>query len=337
MPDVLLNNMFTTATLTAAVNKLPVAPGKVGAMKLFAERGIRTTTLIVEESQGRLRLVEDVSRAADPTPVDKNARKRISFPTLHLPLGAVILPDDLLNLTPFGGEAGVGGDPQARAINDKLASLKASIEATKEFHRVGAVLGKILHPDGSVHTDLFAAFSVTKKVIEIDFTNAEEDIRAKVLEGKRHIEEKATGVAVNTVRALTSPAFFDALTGHAKVQKAFEGWQAAQDRLGGDLRHGFTYGGIEFVEYSAVVGGAPFIPVGVAGAFPVAPGVFEGVYAPANYNEAVGTLGLEYYAKAEPRRMGKGWDLEAQSNPFFYCTAPEALVEFKIKPVGGGA
>ena len=52
-------------------------------------------------------------------------------------------------------------------------------------------------------------------------------------------------------------------------------------------------------------------------------------FAPANYNEAVNTVGQSYYAKSEPRKMGKGWDLEAQSNPLAVFHYPEALVELK--------
>jgi len=62
----------------------------------------------------------------------------------------------------------------------------------------------------------------------------------------------------------------------------------------------------------------------------VAKGVFRMFNAPANYNEAVNTLGQPFYSKAEPRKMGKGWDLEAQANPLAMCLFPEALVELKV-------
>jgi len=43
--------------------------------------------------------------------------------------------------------------------------------------------------------------------------------------------------------------------------------------------------------------------------------------------ETVNTLGVPYYAKQEPRRMGKGIDLEAQSNPITLCTKPRAIIK----------
>lgn len=95
------------------------------------------------------------------------------------------------------------------------------------------------------------------------------------------------------------------------------------------MRSGFRFGDIEFVEYDVTVSGQKFIPEGVAQVFPVARGAFAMYNAPANYNETVNTIGQPYYAKAEARKMGKGWDLEVQANPLALCLFPEALVELK--------
>ena len=57
-----LADLFNVTTLTAAVNKLPAMPGKVGAMGLFDEKGIATTTVTIDEQEGRLILVPNASR-----------------------------------------------------------------------------------------------------------------------------------------------------------------------------------------------------------------------------------------------------------------------------------
>lgn len=323
-----LQNLFTVASLTAAVNKLPAVPGKVGAMGLFDEKGVNTTTVVIEENQGRLVLVPNTSRNDDPVAVKGNKRKRRSFETLHLPLSAQVLPNELQNLAAFGDDA--VENSQAKVINDKLSGLKDSLEATREWQRVGALRGKLLDADGSVLYDLYDQFDVAKKTINIAFGVEATDVRKFCLDAKRHAEKKLNGVMVTGFRALVGPAFFDALTSHPNVQKAFAAYQEAQDRLGGDMRRGFRFGDIEFVEYDVEVSGQKFIPADVAQVFPIAKGVFQFYNAPANYNETVNTLGLPYYAKGEPRRMGKGHDLEAQANPLAMCLYPEALVELKI-------
>ncbi|MBS1186689.1 MAG: major capsid protein [Burkholderiaceae bacterium] len=322
-----LEDLFTVATLTAAINKLPAVPGKIGATGLFQERGIATTTVVIDEREGRLVLVPNTSRSDDPAPVKGDKRKRRTFETLHLPLSAQLLPSDLQNLAPFGQE-GVQNQ-QATVINDKLQGLKNSIEATREFQRVGALRGELLDADGKVIYNLFDEFGVTKKSINIAFGTNATDVRKLCLDAKRHAEKKLNGVMVTGFRAYCGSDFFDKLTSHETVKAAYAGYQEAQDRLGGDMRKGFRYGDIEFIEYDAEVSGQKFIPADVAQVFPVATGVFQMVNAPANYNETVNTLGQAYYAKAEPRKMGKGWDLEAQANPLALCLYPEALVELK--------
>lgn len=323
-----LADLFSIANLSAAVNKLPAIPGKVGAMGLFDEKGVTSTTVVIDEYEGRLVLVPNTSRGNDPAPIQGGSRKRRTFETLHLPLSRPLLPTQLQGIAAFGQENAPA--PQATVINDNLQEMKNSIEATREFQRIGALRGKLLDADGSVLVDLYDEFGVAQKKITVTLSNADTDVRKACLGAKRYSESKLGGVMVTGFRAFCGPDWFDAFTAHAKVQQAFAGYQEAQDRLGGDLRSGFTFGGIEFIEYDVTVGSQRFIPTDVAQVFPVAKGVFRMFNAPANYNETVNTLGQPFYSKAEERKLGKGWDLEVQANPLAMCLFPEALVELKV-------
>lgn len=322
-----LEDMFSVANLTAAVNKLPAVPGKVGAMGLFEEKGVNSTSVLIDEREGRLVLVPNTSRNDDPTPIKGGKRKRRTFETLHLPLSRPLLPNQLQGIAAFGEEDATA--PQAAVINDHLQEMKNSIEATREFQRVGALRGKLLDNEGKVIVDLFKEFEVTQKKITVALSNKETNVRKFCLDAKRHSESKLGGVMVTGFRALCGPDWFDAMVDHEKVKAAFANYQEAQDRLGGDVRSGFTFGGIEFIEYDVTVSNQRFIPLDVAQVFPLARSVYRMFNAPANYNEAVNTLGLPLYSKAEPRKLGKGWDLEVQGNPLAMCLFPEALVEMK--------
>lgn len=202
---------------------------------------------------------------------------------------------------------------------------KLFADARKIVFKFGS--NTLANDDGSVIHDLHNAFGVTPMSASIAFTTATTNVLKAVLDARRGAEKKLGGVLNRGFKALVGSGFYDALVGHPKVQAAFDNWQAAQDRLGGDMRNSFTFGGVEFIEYAGEVGGQAFIPADRAIVYPDAPGVFVTYNAPANYNEAVNTVGQPYYAKAEPRRMGKGWDLEAQSNPLTLCLYPEAIVE----------
>ena len=327
-----LADLFTPSTLSKSINTIPKAPSMLVDKKIFKVTPVKTTTVIIESINGKLVLVSNTDRSADGAHKGNNKRKRIALEIPHLPKEATILPDEL-NVQEFGSDA-AEGSAQAKVINDKLQSLKNDIETTKEFHRVGAISGIILDADGTtVITNLFTAFGVQQKNIDIQFSVETTDIRQKVLDGKRHAQKSLGGTVVREWIGYCSASYFDKLTSHPSVKEAFANWQAAQDRLGGDMRTGFSYAGVTWIEYEVEVNtvegqAIKFIPDNQARLVPIADGLFETFLGPANYNEANNTLGMEFYAKAEERRMGKGWDVEAQSNPLSVCTAPDALVTF---------
>jgi len=326
IPLVGLPDMFTVTSLTDSITKMPYTPTKIGDSSLFTETGIATRSITIDEQQGRLVLVPNLSVNDDPVPQTRNARKRRTISVTHIPVQETIRPEELQNLVPFGQDT--IETQQARVINDRLASMKANLDVTREWQRLGAICGQILDADSSVILDLFAEYGITKRTQNVALSVGATDVRAAIMQAKRAGEAALGGVIVKGWRCYCEPSFFDSFVGHANVQKAFANYQEAQDRIGGDLRTGFTFGGVEFVEYNATVSGQQFIPTGKAKLFPIAPGIFRMYNAPANYNETVNTLGLPYYAKAEPRELGKGWKMEAQSNPLALCTYPETLTEF---------
>ena len=242
----------------------------------------------------------------------------------------MVLPDEVQDVREFGQEATDASlRSQASVINDKLQLMLNSITATKEFHMVGALRGQVLDADGSVLVDWYEKFGVQKKSVNVQLSAAGTNVRKSCLDAKRTAEPLLGGAMVTGFKAYCGTDWFDAFTDHAKVKDAYAHYQEAQDRIGGDMRSGFTFGGITFEEYNVTVGNQLFIPADVAQVFPVGSGLASIYYAPANYNEAVNTLGKPIYAKSEERRMGKGWDLEAQSNPLAVFHYPEALVELK--------
>ena len=70
-------------------------------------------------------------------------------------------PEDVQDVRAFNST-----EPEtiANRLARKQANLRRDIEATLEYHRVGAVKGQVLDADGStVLFDSFAAFGKTKK------------------------------------------------------------------------------------------------------------------------------------------------------------------------------
>lgn len=324
-----LQDLFTITSLSDAINKLPIAPNKAAKTGLFIERGVTSTNVTVENLDGHLRLVQNTSRNADPVPAKLDKRQRRTFEIPHLPEAGQILPSEIQSIASFGSDSAINpaANPQVTVINDKLAAMKANLEQTREWQRMGAIAGQILDADGSVIYDLYNEFGITKKAGNIKFSTSTTDVRGELLKRKRAIEKAAPSLIITGWKAFVGPDFFDGLTGHDSVKAAYANWQAAQDRLGGDLRTGFRYADIEFEEYNWTISGKDFVAPNKCRLFPVAQNMFRLYNAPANYNETVNTLGLPFYAKAEERRLGKGWDLEAQANPLAMCLYPETLDE----------
>lgn len=323
-----IQELMTLGSLTAAINKLPPMPTKIGAMNLFTPKPISTTTILIDELEGRLSLVPSTPRGGPASKMATGKRKSHSFQATHLSLGKLVLAEDSQGVRAFGSED--QAEALADVVNSRLQELKNSILVTREYQRIGAIKGQVLDADGTtVLADMYDEFDVTQKVVGMSLAS-NTNPRAKLMEAKRASEKAAGGVILSGTKVLASPEFMDALTGNEAVKAAYAGYQAAQDRLGGDVRAGFVFGGCEFIEYDASVGDRRFIGAGDAYLFPTMPGLFIETFSPADYIETVNTLGKEFYAKAKVIDMDKGWDIEAQTNPLPMCTIPGACIKLTV-------
>ena len=329
-------DMFTAVEMTEAVNKLPTPPLRLG--RLFQEKGIKTTFATFDIRNGRIVLVENQDRSAPPRHRQREKPKNKTLECAHLPQTAGIKPDDLQNVRAFGSDE--LATPET-AVNDVMQTLKYDIEMTVEYHRLGAVKGRVVDADGqTVLHDLFSVFDVQQKKIDLVFPDTvpvkTNPIMETILAGKRHIETKAEGLPISHIEAIVGSDFFDALTGHKLVRDAFERWQANQSNFGDNdyRKRGFPYANVVWVEVNDVVDGKKLVEPDKGHMYPVAvPGFspFKTFYAPANWMSTVNTVGRAFYAQPIELDGDRGWDVEVQSNPLCLCEYPECLVELTAK------
>ena len=331
MQDPFNDPSFNLANLTAAINILPNNYGRIAEMGLFAVKPITGRTVLIEEKNGVLSLLPSRPLGSPGTQAGHGTRKLRSFVVPHIPHDDIVLPGDVAGVRAFGSETEL--ETVATIVNDRLQTMKNKHDLTHEWLRMGALKGLILDADGSTLFDLYSEFGITKKTISFALGTATTDVRAKCLAVKRWIQKNLQGERMTSVRVVVSAEFFDALTGHTNVKATYANWQGAQDRLGGDMRTGFDYGGITFEEYAGEATDSEgtlrrFIASGAGHAFPEGTGTtFHQYAAPADFNETVNTLGQVYYAKQEPRDMGRGTNLHTQSNLLPLCLRPAVLVE----------
>ncbi|KVM89418.1 major capsid protein [Burkholderia stagnalis] len=331
MADIALfqDDAFSLSSLSASINEQPYVPGRIGTLGLFEEDGITTTTVQIERDGDTLSLVPAGQRGSPAAIVAGSKRSMLPFNTVHLPQRAPIMADEIANLRAFGSETEL--EALQTVVNRRLAKMRKQLDATHEFHRIGAIKGAVLDADGkTVLIDLLKYFGIEQTVIPFELANAATEIRQKCVTVQDAIEDALGATTYTGVRVFCGREFWNKLIVAKSVKETYlASVMAAQ--LRGDARDAFDFGGCTFERYRGRVGDVGYVADDEAHAVP------EGVsdlfitrFAPADYVEAVNTTGLPYYAKQELMDFGKGVEIEAQSNPIHLCTRPKALIKLKV-------
>lgn len=330
--DIFNNDAFSVSQLTQTIVDIPRVPTQLGDEGLFREYGITTTTMMIERKGSGLTLVPSAPRGGVRATVGRDKRKMIPIAAVHLPQGDTILADEVQNVRAFGSETEV--ESVQRLVRTQLEKMKANLDLTLEYHRIGALKGLVLDADGAdVIYDLYTLFGMDRPKMAFNIANAGSTADPKQLcvDLKRRIKKSLGGRSFTRVRVKTSEEFFDRLVGHKEMKAAWEKWNdgafARQDQSESD----FEFAGVIFQAYSGGTSGGDFIPAGKAYAYPEGvPGMFQTAYAPGDYMSTVNTMGVPYYASQERLPHDKGVELESQSNPITLNTLPEAVVELTV-------
>jgi hypothetical protein len=329
LADVFNSRLFETVSLTAAINAQPYVPNFLGELGVFEEKGVETTTVFVEVENETLSLVPATPRGAPGTPNSSTKRDGVAFAAPRLMVSDALLADEVQNVRAFGSEDQLQGVEQKR--DQKLARAGRNLDLTLEYHRLGAVQGLVLDASGSTIYDLFSKFGISAPpdiTFELDQAAGTAQIRKRISQVTRAIEDGlgAYRGLLRGVTALCGDGFWDALTNHAELVNLYLNQTAANDLREASPLQTFVFGGFRWANYRGYgdvaisSNNCRFVPMGV-------PELFQTTFVPADYMEAVNTVGLPRYAKAEVMRMDRGIELESQSNPITICTRPKALIK----------
>lgn len=333
MQNPFLNPGFSMAAMTTAINLVPNRYGRLEALQLMPIKPVRTRQVMVEEMHGVLNLLPTLPPGSPGTVGTRGKRKVRSFVIPHIPHDDVVLPEEVQGLRAFGSETEM--EAIAGVMARHLETMRNKHAITLEHLRMGALKGEILDADGSTIYNLFNEFEITAQTLNFELGNANTAVKTKCMTLLRMVEEKLLGEFMTGVHCLCSPEFFDKLTTHAKVEKAYENWQQGA-MLINDVRAGFPFAGVMFEEYrgqATTPSGTVrrFIAAGEAHAFPMGTiDTFATYVAPADFNETANTLGQPLYAKQEPRKFERGTDIHTQSNPLPMCHRPGVLVKLTM-------
>lgn len=319
-------NGFSFTSLTASINAVKYKPGLLGSLGIFDEQGITSANAFVEVNDGVLTLVNVAPRNGVPQPFGSNARKGFPFMVPHLPANAAVYADEVLGVRMFGSED--QAETVDAKVQEKLASMRASLEYTIENHRLVTVKGNYIDWNGN-EVSLATAFGVAApSAIAFDLDDPATEVSSKCLQVLEAIEAGLDGLSFDGVTVTCGKNFFAALIAHPSVRETLLNTPMAAE-LRSDPRQTISFGGLTFIRYR----GTAQVKVGDndAYAFPTGvTGLFITRFAPANYVETVNTVGIPVYAKSEVMPMGKGVALEAQSNPLNLVTRPAAIIPLTL-------
>ena len=338
--NVFEDDAFGVLSLTDMINKLPFVPGRAGMLIPWAEGGVNTTGIMLDEINGVLQIVNPSPRGG---PGESREKQKATARTLTIPhyqIDSAVYADEVQGVREIGQEQTL--KTVQGVVNRRMGEHTSDMDTTLEYQRVGAVKGIIVNGNGNTLYNLFTEFGVAQEG-EIDFdldnaTPASGALRKACAGAVRLMMNNLGGTPVQGAHAFCGDAFFDDLLSHPEVVLSYRGTPMAEVlRQGyvypnGDKVFGaFEFGGIVWENYRGSVGGTAFIHTDKCHLFPMpaAPGLYRTVFAPADYMETVNTIGLPRYAKQFPMPNGKGVSLEMQANALSYCTRPTSLLKGK--------
>lgn len=323
------DDAFSVAALTAAINEQEYVPGRLAALGLFREEGVPTLTVQIEKDGDTLALVPAGERGTSGLVVNGSKRKLIPFNTVHLPQRFSIKADEIQGIRAFGTTTEL--QAVQAVVNKRLGKARSQLDATHEYHRMGAVNGQVLDADGtSVLLDIYKTFGVSRQTLSMRLNDQSSNVQSQCVDALDMQEDALGNVTTTGSRAFCGKTFWKKLIEHSSVVETYKGSQQAAS-LRGDGREGFEFGGISWERYRGKVGGKAYVPDDEARLVPEGVSdLFLSIYAPADYIETVNTEGLPYYSKIEEMPFGKGIDGEAQSNPLHICTRPRTVIRLTL-------
>src|SRR5690606_35599296 len=126
----------------------PFVPGRAGQIIPWNERGVRTLSIMIEEKDGVLSLVNPTPRGGPGETFAKEKRTARSLTIPHYQVDDAIWADEVQGIRAFGSETEL--QTVQGLVNERAAGhVQQRLDPTLEFQRIGAVKGVILNADGS--------------------------------------------------------------------------------------------------------------------------------------------------------------------------------------------
>lgn len=328
--DAFNNKAFSMVSLTAAVAKVAYVPSLLGSLNIFEPEPVYTRTVAVERTARGLALIPTSPLGAPPRQEDRDGRDIRDLRTTRLADAFTLYAYEVEGIRAFGTESEF--ESLQTEYANRMAKVRSNMELTHEFHRLGALQGKLLDADGvTVIYDYFATFGIAEpSAVSFELDVATTNVRGLCQDIIRSMARSSGGsfTPATQVHAIAGDAFYDALISHPTVVATYLNWQAAEALREKTAFESFYFGGITWHNYRGTDDNSTVaVPTNQAKFFPVgARDVFKKAMAPAEFGPYVNTRGQDTYAINVLDKDRQAWTKgELYSYPLYLCTLPEVL------------
>jgi hypothetical protein len=328
--DIFNNRAFSMVELTAAVNKVDYVPDLLGSLNIFEPVPQYGRTVSVERKERGLALIPTSPLGAAPRETDRDGRDIRDFRTTRLADSFTMYAYEVEGIRAFGTESELESLQVEYA--DRMAKVRGNMDLTHEFHRLGALQGKLLDADGvTVIYDYFDEFDIVEPAaISFELDVATTDVRGVCQQVIRSMARSAKGsfTPATQVHAIAGDQFYDDFIKHPTVVATYQNWAAAEALREKTAFETFYFGGITWHNYRGTDDNSTVaVPTDQAKFFPVgAKDVFKKAMSPAEFGPFVNTRGQDTYAINVVDRDRQAWTKgELYSYPLYLCTLPEML------------
>lgn len=334
--DIFKTDDFAATTMTDMVGDVDYVPGELESRNIFVTKPVRTETITFYKKDRTLELVPTSERGSPEPLPGRQARSAVQIETPRIAMRDRITAREAANLLNPVLPYEVRFDNANALVAERQQELVDRIKLTREYHRFGALQGKILDADGTTEVanfyDLFGIAEPAEVALDIANT-ATGQLRSKienliVLPMRQSL--KGRWVSGQTkIHAMVGTTFYQDLINHEEVRQTYLNHAAAAE-----LREGTIYGTFEFAgviwehwydqEYDDLSIGATkarFYPTGANDTF------FE-FLAPGEDWEDINQPGKDLYSIVSPDfrpNMSEWTDVYVRTYPLYAMKAPQAL------------
>jgi len=341
--DIFDQDAFKMITLSGKVEQLAYKP--TGLSKYFTIDRVRTEDVAIEFRKDKGLKILQTTQRGDPLQIlEKTGSNIRKYSTTRIGEGSKIVASELQFVRQFSKLTAM--KMLAQEIADRMGragkmGLVDDVETTLEYHRLGALQGKVLDADGSVIMDWSKEFANatenggtgTIPTITWNMSPTKKGgFRVQANQVRRDIVKSLGGDGNKGVQIvnLCGHDFFDKLTQVPEIRETYLNAEKAYYVKGGDIFDSFQYpANVTWVDYREGYDSASDISIGdnECITFPKnVKGQFVECYAPAEDFRHLGTKGQKMYASIYRDKLRDRFvDLEVLSYPLMINTKPQSI------------